>query len=103
VGRYPFPRFQVEPSQDARPQRDIRWPILVLGTSSVIVSALLFGIYAIVGAATSGAGCGMGGGAAPCSNAIFQDLFLYPALALLAVGVAAIVVVFFDVFGTART
>jgi hypothetical protein len=85
----------VDPSEH-QPQRDIRWPILVLGFSFLIVSGFLLLVYFIVGAATSGSGPACGGGS-PCQGGIFEYLFLAPALALLAIGVIFIVVVFYDI------
>jgi hypothetical protein len=95
AGTYPFPRFQVDPSEP-QPRRDIRWPILVLGFSFLMVSGFLLLVYFIVGAATSGSGLACGGGS-PCQSVIFEYVFLVPALVLLAVGVILIVVVFYDI------
>jgi hypothetical protein len=94
VGRYTSLRFQVEPT-DPPPVRDIRWPILVLGICGVVVSVMLFGVYAIVNAASSGSKvpCGSGPGLSPCTSTIFEYVFLVPALVLLVLGVAAIVLV----------
>jgi len=95
AGAYPFPRFQVDPSEP-QPRRDIRWPILVLGFSFMIVAGFLLLVYFVVGAAASGSGLACGGGS-PCQSSLFEYLFLAPGLALLAIGVIFVVVVFYDV------
>ncbi len=71
----------------------------MLGVCFVIVSVLLLAVYAIVDAATSGAGFGCGStfGSSPCAGAVAEYVFLVPALILLAVGAVFLVVVFLDI------
>ncbi|MGP8072657.1 MAG: hypothetical protein ACLPZM_05960 [Thermoplasmata archaeon] len=97
VGRFSSLRLQVDPV-DPPPGRVVRWLVLILGISSLIVSVFLLAVYGIVNAAMSGSGssCGGGPGPSPCGTSLFLYLFLVPGLVLLAVGAVAIVFVLYD-------
>jgi hypothetical protein len=99
VGRYNFPRFQIDPG-NATPQRDIRWITLVLGVCAWAVAGFLLVLYAVITTATSssGGGCGGGPGASPCLSSIFGYLFLAPGLILLVVGLIAVVWVLHEIW-----
>ena len=98
VGRYTALRFQVDPIEPP-PERDIRWPILVLGVCSLVVSGVLLTVYALVNGATAGSELSCGSGSAsPCASAVVEYVFLVPGLALLAVGVVAVVAVLLEIW-----
>lgn len=85
---------------DPQPARDIRWPLLILGISFLVVSGVLLIVYAIVDTASAGAGfgCAGGPGASPCVNAVLEYVLLLPAFALLAIGAVFVVGVFFELW-----
>jgi hypothetical protein len=98
AGRYPFPRFQVDP-QEPGPARDVRWPILVLGFCGLVIGTILLLLYAFLSAVASDAlaSCGGGSGSSPCGATIFEYLFLVPGLALIVCGALAVALVFLDI------
>lgn len=79
LGRYPFPRLQVDSGEDL-PYIDARWVLLALGISLVVTGGFLLLVDAIVTGATSAGG------------ALFVDLLELPGVVLLVVGVALAIV-----------
>jgi hypothetical protein len=95
IGRYTGLRFQIDPLRPP-PTRDVRWVGFVLGLCSAIVGGFLLVVDVIVTAATSGGGgaCASGASNASCGAPLFQYAFLFPGLALLAIGVILAVAAF---------
>ncbi len=78
VGRYPFPRVQVDPGEDL-PYIEARWVFLVLGVSLAVAGGFLLLVDGIVSAAAGG-------------RSLFVDVFEIPGVALLVVGAALLIV-----------
>lgn len=94
VRPYVFPRFQIDPTEP-QPQRDIRWPALLLGFSFLVTGGVLLAVDAVVAAAAgrSAVGCGVALGASGCGTPLFEWLFLVPGFALLGVGAVPVIAV----------
>ncbi len=97
LGRYSSLRLQIDPT-DPPPERDVRWPILVLGFCCLVVSGLLLLVYEILSVVTSHSGpsCGGGPDPSPCLSTVTEYAFLAPALVLLAIGAVAVAAVLLD-------
>ncbi len=79
VGRYPFPRLQVDSGEDL-PYIDARWVLLALGISLAVTGGFLLLVDAIAAGATG------------VDGSLFVDVFELPGVVLLVVGVALAVV-----------
>ena len=83
--RYSGLRFQVDPIYPP-PRRDIRWVLIVLGISFLVVGILFLAVAALVSGAVS-AGCG----SPTCSNVDPGPWFDWVGLPFLGLGVAFLV------------
>jgi hypothetical protein len=97
LGRYSALRLQIDPT-DPPPERDVRWPILVLGVCCLVVSGFLLLVYEILNVVVSPSAspCGGGPDPSPCLSTVTEYVFLTPALVLLAIGAVAVVAVLLD-------
>lgn len=73
--------------------------MLVSGVCLLVVSGFLLLVSSIVDAATSGSAfaCASTLGSSPCVSPVVEYVFFVPALALLAIGVVLLVLVFLDI------